>query len=297
MFKGSMVAIVTPFCDGRVDEAAFKKLIEFQIENGSDALVPCGTTGESATLSMEEHHHVIELAVQAANGRVPVIAGTGSNNTEEAIALTRAAKTAGAQASLLITPYYNKPTQKGIYQHFMKIAEAADFPFILYNIQSRTGVNVLPETIARLAKDCPLLVGVKEASGNLEQISRLHAMIPEKVAILSGDDALTLPIMAVGGKGVISVLANIAPRQTAEFVKACAAGQFAEARRQHERMLPLVKALFIETNPAPVKAAMELLGLCSETVRLPLVGLKDASRERVRQELQNFGLLPKEGLK
>lgn len=291
MYTGSMVAIVTPFTDGKVDEAALKKLVGFQIENGTKVLVPCGTTGESATLSVAEHHRVIDLVVQLADGRVPVIAGTGSNNTAEAIELTKAARAAGATASLQITPYYNKPTQEGVYRHFMKIAEAADFPMVLYNIQSRTGINVLPETIARIAKDCPLLVAVKEASGNLEQISRLHSLLDEKVAIISGDDALTLPIIAVGGKGVISVIANIAPRQTADFVADCLAGKFSEALTRHETMLPMVKALFLESNPTPVKAAMELMGLCSAEVRLPLVGVAEETREKIRIALQQFGLL------
>lgn len=291
MFKGSLVAIVTPFRDGRVDETAFKRLIEFQIENGTDGLVPCGTTGESATLGVDEHHHVIELAVQAAAGRVPVIAGTGSNNTSEAIELTRAAKAAGAQASLSITPYYNKPSQEGIYRHFMAIAKASELPFVLYNIQSRTGVNVLPETIARIAQDCPYLAAVKEASGNLEQISRLHMLLGDKVSILSGDDALTLPVLSVGGQGVISVVANIAPRQTADFVKSGLAGKFDQALAQHEALLPLVKALFWDTNPVPVKAALALMGLCAADVRLPLAPMNDDLQKTLRELLAQQGLL------
>jgi 4-hydroxy-tetrahydrodipicolinate synthase len=291
MLQGSMVAIVTPFKAGKVDETAFKKLIDFQIENGTKVIVPCGTTGESATLSVEEHHRVIELAVTYVNGRVPVMAGTGSNNTTEAIELTKAAKAAGANMSLQITPYYNKPTQEGVYQHFMQIAEAADFPLVLYNIQARTGINVLPETIARISKACPLLVGVKEASGNLEQISRLHSLLDEKVSILSGDDALTLPIMAVGGKGVISVIANIAPRQSAEFVNACLAGKFDQALPLHEALLPVVKSLFVESNPAPVKVAMELMGLCASDVRLPLSPVVEANKAIVKAAIQQYGLL------
>jgi len=291
MLQGSMVALVTPFHDGRVDEAKLKALVEFQIANGTHALVPCGTTGESATLSMDEHHRVIELTIQAANKRVPVIAGTGSNNTVEAIELTRAAKAAGADAALMIVPYYNKPTQEGVYRHFMTVAEAADFPFILYNIQGRTGVNVLPETIARIAKDCPRLVGVKEASGNVEQISHLHSLIGDRVAILSGDDALTLAVMACGGDGVISVVANIAPRQTAAMVEACLAGDFAKALPLHERLLPLVKAMFLETSPAPVKTALEMMGMCSGELRLPMVPVFDATREKVKAELKKFSLI------
>lgn len=292
MFRGSMVALVTPFADNRVDEPRLKALVDFQIQNGTQVLVPCGTTGEAATLSMEEHRRVIELTVAAAAGRVPVVAGTGSNNTVEAIHLTRAAKAAGADGALLIAPYYNKPTQEGLYRHFMAVAEATDFPFILYNIQSRTAVNVLPETIARVARDCPRLVGVKEASGNLEQISSLHSLLGDRVPILSGDDALTLPIMAAGGAGVISVIANIAPRQTADVVVACAAGDYAKARGLHERMLPLVKALFLETSPAPVKAAMTWLGLCGPELRLPLVEIGEAAAKKLRAEMEAYGLLP-----
>ncbi len=297
MFKGSMVALATPFSEGRVDETSLRKLVDFQIANQTKVLVPCGTTGESATLNTDEHHRVIEITIDAAKGRVPVMAGTGSNNTAEAIELTRAAKQAGATAALLITPYYNKPTQEGLYRHFMTIAEATDFPFILYNIQSRTSVNVLPETITRISQACPLLVGVKEASGNLEQISRLHAMLGDQVAVISGDDALTLPIMAVGGQGVISVAANIVPSQTAELVETCAAGKFQQAVSLHEKLLPLIKTLFLETNPAPVKAAMEMLGQCSESVRLPLVSISENVRESVRKALEEYGLLKPEAVK
>jgi 4-hydroxy-tetrahydrodipicolinate synthase len=291
MFKGSMVALVTPFSNNQVDEARLRDLIEFQIANGTHVLVPCGTTGESATLSMAEHRRVIEITVSAAAGRVQVMAGTGSNNTAEAIELTKAAKAAGANGALLIAPYYNKPTQEGLYRHFLAIAAATDFPFVLYNIQSRTAVNVLPETIAKIADACPLLVGVKEASGNLEQISTLHSLIGERVAILSGDDALTLPIMALGGQGVISVVANIAPRPTADMVSACLEGDFRDALPLHERLLPLVKALFLETSPAPVKAALEMMGICSQELRLPLVTITDATRSKLRGALEYYGLL------
>ncbi len=220
-----------------------------------------------------------------------MVAGTGSNNTAEAIHLTQAAQTAGAAGALLISPYYNKPTQEGLYRHFRAVAESTDLPFILYNIQSRTGVNVLPETIARIAQDCPRLVGVKEASGSLEQISQLHTLLGGRVDILSGDDALTLPVMAVGGTGVISVVANIAPRQTADLVAACAAGDFRRALPLHERLLPLVKAMFLETNPAPLKAALEMLGLCGGELRLPMVPVAEGTAQKVRAELEVFGLL------
>lgn len=291
MYRGSLVALITPFHDGRVDEAALKRLIEFQIAQGTHGLVPCGTTGESSTLSVEEHERVIALTVEIAAKRVPVVAGTGSNNTVEAIELTRAAKTAGADAALSVAPYYNRPTQEGLYQHYLKIAEATDFPFILYNIQSRTGVNVLPETIARIAKDCPLLVGVKEASGSLEQISRLHALLGGRVPILSGDDALTLPILAVGGTGIISVAANIAPKPVANLVELWEAGKRDQALALHEKLLPLVKALFLETSPAPVKAASAMLGFCREELRLPLVPILDDTRQKLRQAMADFGLL------
>ena len=287
-----MVALVTPFTeDQKIDEKGLRKLIEFQIQQGIDVLVPCGTTGESATLSMAEHEKVIDITVKVAQGRVPVVAGTGSNNTQEAIELTKAAKKVGAQGALLISPYYNKPTQQGLYQHFISIAQATDFPFILYNIQSRTAVNVLPETIAKIRKATSHLVGVKEASGNLEQISRLHSLLGEEVAILSGDDALTLPIMAVGGAGVISVLANIAPQDIATLVKTCAEGNFKTARTSHEKMLNLIKALFVETNPAPIKTAMELLGHTASHMRLPMVPLSEASKEILVKALQIYGLI------
>lgn len=290
MFKGSMVALATPFENYRLDEKRLRELVEFQIKNGTQVLVPCGTTGESATLSMDEHHRVVELTVEAAAGRVKVLAGTGSNNTVEAIELTRAAKAAGADGALLIAPYYNKPTQEGLYRHFLSVAEATDFPFVLYNIQSRTGVNVLPETIARIAQACPWLVGVKEASGNLEQISTLHALVGGKVAVLSGDDALTLPIMAAGGAGVISVVANIIPRQTADLVAACAAGDFRLGLMLHEKMLPLVKAMFLETNPGPLKAALEMMGLCRGELRLPLVSVSEGTASKLRAVLADYGL-------
>jgi 4-hydroxy-tetrahydrodipicolinate synthase len=291
MFKGSMVALVTPFENNRVDEVRLRALIEFQIANGTHVLVPCGTTGESATLSMAEHRRVIEITVETAAGRALVMAGTGSNNTTEAIELTRAAKAAGANGALLIVPYYNNPTPEGLHRHFMAVAEATQFPFVLYNIQSRTGINVLPETIVRLAEACPLLVGVKEASGSLEQISTLHSQLNERVAIFSGDDALTLPVLAVGGQGVISVVANIAPRQTADLVGACLEGDYRTALPLHERLLPLVKALFLETSPAPIKAALEMMGMCSGELRLPLVPVMDPTRAKVRAALEAYGLL------
>jgi 4-hydroxy-tetrahydrodipicolinate synthase len=283
-----MTALITPFRQGAIDVPALQKLVEFQIEQGTQVLVPCGTTGESATLSMAEHHQAIQITVQAAKKRVWVMAGTGSNNTQEAIALTQAAKEMGADCSLSIVPYYNKPTQEGIIQHYLAIAKATRFPFVLYNIQSRTGINVLPETIARLAELCPELIGVKEASGNLEQISRLHAVLPERVSILSGDDALTLPIMAIGGSGVISVVGNIFPRAVADLTSRCLENRYPEALRLHEALLPVVQALFTETNPIPVKAIMAERGWCTDEVRLPLVSATPGAREKLRLACRTF---------
>ena len=289
-FRGSMVAIVTPFRDDAVDEAAFKRLIELHVESGTNAIVPCGTTGESATLSFDEHDRVIDLAVQAARGRVSVIAGTGSNNTREAIRLTKHAKDAGADAALLISPYYNKPTQQGLYLHFKAIAEAVDIPLILYNIASRTAVNIEPETFARLA-ELRNIVGVKESSGSLEQMSRIMQLTKGRLALISGDDALTLPVLSIGGCGVISVAANLVPRDVAAMVGAFFAGKIEEARRWHERLLPLTKALFLETNPIPIKTAMGRLGMIQPELRLPLCPMSEANEERLRQALAAYGLL------
>ena len=291
MFKGSMVALVTPFKKGKIDEASLKSLVEFHIKNGTSALVPCGTTGESATLSYEEHDRVIELTVKYAAGRVPVIAGTGANSTEEAIMLTKKAKAAGADASLQVSPYYNRPTQKGLYLHFKAIADAVDIPIILYNIASRTGVNIEPETFARLSKDCPGIIGVKEASGSLEQMSRIKNLLPENYLLISGDDALTLPVMAIGGVGVISVVANIIPRDVADMCAAFEKGDIAKARKLHYKMLSLVKAMFIETNPIPVKTAMGLMGMIDPEIRLPMCEMMPENREKLVRELKAYKLI------
>src|SRR3989338_1194947 len=285
VLRGSMVAMVTPFRDDRIDETALQGLIETQITAGTSAVVPCGTTGESATLSHDEHDRVIELTVQAARGRTLVIAGTGSNNTREAIRLTKHAKQAHADAALLISPYYNKPTQRGLYLHFKAIAEAVDIPLVIYNIASRTAVNIEPETFAQLAT-LPNIVAVKESSGNLEQMSRILQLTKGKLTLLSGDDGLTLPVLAIGGKGVISVVANLVPRDVAAMVSAYQAGKHDEALQWHQRMLPLVKALFLETNPIPVKTAMGLLGLIEPGLRLPLCEMSDANEERLIQALE-----------
>ena len=288
--SGSMVALVTPFRDDTVDEQALKRLIEIHVEAGTSALVPCGTTGESATLSHEEHDRVIEVTVQAARGRVPVIAGTGSNNTREAVRLTQHAKEAGADGALLISPYYNRPTQRGLYLHFKAVAEAVDLPLILYNIAARTAVNIEPETFAQLAQ-VRNIVGVKEASGNLEQMSRILQVTEGRLALLSGDDALTLPVLAIGGSGVISVTANLAPKDTRAMVEAFQAGRHQEALERHRRLLPLTKALFLETNPIPVKTAMGLLGMIDPSLRLPLCAMSDGNRQKLEQALRDYGLL------
>lgn len=291
MFKGSIVAIVTPFKNGKVDEAKLKELVEFQIKNGTNGIVPCGTTGESPTLSNEEHERVIEVCIEAANKRVPIIAGTGSNSTREAIALTKDAAKAGASASLQVSPYYNRPTQEGLYQHFKAIAESVDIPIILYNIAGRTGVNIEPETVARLARDCKNIVAVKEASGSLDQASATKSLCPKDFILLAGDDSLTLPILAVGGTGIISVVANIVPRDVAELCKAFDQGNIKKAAEIHYKLFPLIKAMFCETNPAPVKTAMGLLKMCEPDLRLPLCPLSEKNLERVKKTLHDYGLL------
>jgi 4-hydroxy-tetrahydrodipicolinate synthase len=285
-----MVALVTPFREERVDEAALTRLVDMHVTSGTSALVPCGTTGESATLSHEEHGRVIETVVQAARGRIPVIAGTGSNNTKEAIRLTQHARDAGADAALLISPYYNRPTQRGLYLHFKAVAETVDLPLVLYNIAARTAVNIEPETVAKLAADCPTIVAIKEASGSLEQMSRILQLTNRRLTLLSGDDALTLPVLSIGGAGVISVAANIVPKDVAAMVGAFDQGKMAEARSWHEKLLPLVKALFIETNPIPVKTAMGWLCLIDPHLRLPLCAMEGANLEKLRAALEAYGL-------
>lgn len=291
MFKGSIVAIVTPFKNGKFDEKKFRELIDFQIKNGTSGIVPCGTTGESATLSFDEHERVIEIAIEQAKKRVPVIAGTGSNSTDEAVALTKYAASAGADASLQVSPYYNRPTQKGLYDHFKAIADSVRIPIILYNIASRTGVNIEPETIAKLALSCKNIVAVKEASGNLDQMSRIKALCPANFQLISGDDSLTLPVLAIGGTGVISVAANIVPAATADLVNTFLEGDIKEAQRIHYKLLPLIKALFIETNPIPVKAAMGLLGMCEPDLRLPMSPILPENQEKLKKALVDYGLL------
>jgi len=290
MFLGSIVAIVTPFKNGAVDEEALGKMIENHIVSGTGGVVPCGTTGESATLTHEEHKRVIEMTVKMVDGRIPVIAGTGSNSTEEAVALTLHAKSAGADGALLITPYYNKPPQEGLFQHYKKIAESVDLPLVLYNIPGRTGVNMLPETVKRLMT-YDNIVAVKEGSGSIQQVAELIHLCRDRLNVLSGDDAITLPMMSLGAKGAISVTANVVPEDMAKMIAAAAREDLSTARSWHHRLYPLHSALFLETNPIPVKVALSLLGQCSEEVRLPLSPLSDANRTRLKTAMTDYGLL------
>ncbi|RMH33554.1 MAG: 4-hydroxy-tetrahydrodipicolinate synthase [Nitrospirae bacterium] len=289
-FSGSLVAIVTPFKNGKVDETTLADLIEFQIANGTSGIVPCGTTGESATLSPQEHERVVAFTIEVVNRRVPVIAGTGSNSTDEAILFTKHAYSAGADGALLITPYYNKPTQEGLYQHYRAVAKAVDLPLVLYNIPGRTSVNMMPSTIQRLSA-IPTIVAVKEGSGSLQQVSEILQLCGDRITVLSGDDALTLPMMALGAKGVITVTANIAPKDMADLVAAALAGNFEQARRLHFRLAPIFTALFLETNPIPVKAALAMMGKISDEVRLPLTPLSSSSKEKLAHALQTYGLI------
>jgi len=289
MFSGSLVAIVTPFKNGKIDEQAFADLIDFQISHGTHGIVPCGTTGESATLTHEEHERVVALTVEVVNRRVPVIAGTGSNSTDETIRLTKHAKATGADAALLITPYYNKPTQEGLFQHYRAIAHAVDLPLVLYNIPGRTSVNMLPPTVTRLM-ECPSIVAIKEGSGSLPQVSDILHQCGDRLTVLSGDDALTLPMMALGAKGVITVTANIAPADMAQMVNAALQGNFHEARTYHDKLFPLFTALFYETNPIPVKEALGMMGKISHELRLPLTPLSPENREKLGRAVKAYGL-------
>lgn len=290
MFSGSHIAIVTPFKNGKFDEQSYADLIEWQIANGTHGIVPCGTTGESATLTHTEHDRVVAFTVEVVNRRVSVIAGTGSNATAEAITRTKHAKQAGADGALLITPYYNKPTQEGLYQHYKAVAEAVDLPLILYNIEGRTSVNMKPDTIARTAK-LSNVVGIKEGSGSLGQVSEIIHLCGPDFTILAGDDPLTLPMMALGAKGVITVTANVAPADMANMVNAALAGDFAKARTYHFKLAPLFKALFYETNPIPVKEAVAMMNKIDPELRLPLTPLSSENRERLRQVMKDSGLI------
>ena len=290
MFSGAIVAIVTPYKKGKVDENSLRELIEFQIKNGTDGIVPCGTTGESSTLSHEEHDRVIEITIDAVNKRVPVIAGTGSNSTDEALRLTRHAYEAGADGALMVCPYYNRPTQEGLYQHFKIIAETIPIPIVPYNIPSRTGVNLLPETVARLAK-ISNIVGIKEASGSLKQMQDVISLCGEKFDVLSGDDFFTFPLLSIGGRGVISVISNIVPADMAAMVDAFVAGDIKKAEKLHHKLVPLIDALFIETNPVPVKAALSMMGKISYDVRLPMYKMSDGNYEKLKAVMKNYGLI------
>ena len=290
-FQGSYVALVTPFRNGKVDEAKLRELVEFQVTHGTDGIIPCGTTGESPTLSHDEHKRVVEVVVDAARKRVQIVAGTGSNSTAEAIDLTKHAEHAGADGCLVVNPYYNKPTQDGLYRHFRAVAESVALPMLVYNIASRTAVNVETATLARLAKDVKNIVGVKEASGNLDQMSGVVLSCGPDFSVLSGDDNLTLPLMAVGGHGVISVIANLVPRETADMVHAMLDGDLKRARDLHYRLLPLARAAFLETNPIPIKEAMAMAGMLEPEFRLPMCRMGDANRETLRKILTSYALV------
>lgn len=290
MFKGVFVAIVTPFKNGKIDEEALRGLIDFQTAGGVDGIVPCGTTGESATLNHEEHDQVIRIVVDACKGKASVLAGTGSNSTQEAIQLSRNAKNAGADGLLQITPYYNKPNQEGLYHHFSSIADAVDLPIVLYNVPSRTSVNMVPETVVRLAK-IEKIVGIKEASGSLQAISKIIDNCGKDFTVLSGDDPLLWPILAIGGKGVISVTANILPAKVAALCKAAAIGDIAEARSLHYELMDINDSLFIDTNPIPVKAALHLMGKIENELRGPLIKLSKDTLERLKKAMACHGLL------
>ncbi|MBO4301690.1 MAG: 4-hydroxy-tetrahydrodipicolinate synthase, partial [Desulfovibrio sp.] len=285
-FSGALTALVTPFKNNRLDEETYRSFIERQITEGIHGLVPCGTTGESATLSHEEHERVIEICIDQAKGRVPVLAGAGSNNTTEAIRLTRFAQKAGADGALLITPYYNKPTQEGLYRHFRAIAEAVDLPLVPYNVPGRTGCSLAPNTLARLAHDCPNIVGVKEATGDMTQASRILEQCPEDFCVLSGDDLTALALMALGGKGVISVTSNIVPGRVAAMCNAFSRGDLTEARRIHHDLFPLHEALFFESNPIPVKTTLELMGQMTAEMRLPLCPMGEIAKQKLVAVLQ-----------
>ncbi|HUH64996.1 MAG TPA: 4-hydroxy-tetrahydrodipicolinate synthase [Syntrophales bacterium] len=290
MFSGAIVAIVTPFNKGKVDERSLRELIEFQIKNGTDGIVPCGTTGESSTLSHEEHDRVIEITIDAVKKRVPVIAGTGSNSTDEALRLTKHAHEAGADGALMVCPYYNRPTQEGLYQHFKIIAESVPVPIVPYNIPSRTGVNLMPETVARLAK-ISNIVGIKEASGSLKQMQDVINLCGEKFDVLSGDDFFTFPLLSIGGRGVISVVSNIVPADMAAMIDAFVAGDTKKAKALHHTLVPLIDALFIETNPVPVKAALSMMGKISYDVRLPMYKMSDSNYEKLKAVMKDYGLI------
>ncbi len=288
---GAYTALVTPFHQGKVDEEKYRALIEWQIQEGIDGLVPCGTTGESATLSHDEHEQVIEICIDQARGRVPVLAGAGSNNTAEAINLTRFAKNVGASGALLITPYYNKPTQEGLYQHYKAISEAIDFPLVLYNVPGRTGCNLMPATVGRLAHDFSNIIGIKEATANLTQVSDIIENCPKGFQTVSGDDFTVLPLLSIGGTGVISVTSNIVPGKMSALCKAFRENNLEEAKRIHFELMPLNRSMFIETNPIPVKTALYLMGKTDIEMRLPLCPMAESSVDTLRKALTKAQLI------
>ncbi len=290
MLEGAITAIVTPFKKGQVDEQAYRELIEYGIKGGIHGIVPCGTTGESATLSYAEHKKVVEICIDQVKKRLPVIAGTGSNNTAEALELTKHGQQAGADYALMITPYYNKPTQEGLYQHYKTIAGETKIPIVVYNVPSRTSLNLLPETMARLA-EIPNIVGVKEASGDLKQVAKILELCGDKITVLSGDDFTALPLLAIGGKGVISVISNVAPQDMAGLCNAFFQGDLEGARKLHFKMWPLMEAMFYETNPAPAKTALKMMKKITGEVRQPLCPMSPANEEKLRQVLQKYGLI------
>lgn len=290
MFRGSIVAIVTPFRNGKVDEKALGNLIEWHIKEGTDAIVPCGTTGESATLDYKEHFRVIKFTVDVVNKRLPVIAGTGANGTDETIMITKEAKKSGADAALLVSPYYNKPTQEGLYRHYKAVADAVKIPIVLYNVPGRTAVNMLPATVARLA-EIKNIVAIKEATGDMKQVSEVIRLCGDRLAVISGDDFTTIPLMALGGKGVISVSANVAPKLVAQMCALWEQGQYDEARKIHFRLEPLNAAMFIETNPIPAKTALAMMGKIKEEFRLPLCEMSRDNREKLKGVLKGMKLI------
>ncbi len=290
-FQGSFVAMVTPFRNGKVDEAKLRELVEFHIAHGTDGLIPCGTTGESPGLTHDEHRRIVEVVIEAARGRIRVVPGTGSNSTAEAIGLTKHAERAGAAGALVVNPYYNKPTQEGLYRHFRAVAESVAIPILVYNIQSRTAVNVETDTLARLVRDVASVAGVKEASGSLDQMSQVIAACGPDFSVLSGDDNITLPLLAIGGSGVVSVIANIVPRETADLVHAALDGDWKRARDLHYRLFPLARAAFLETNPIPIKEAMAMAGMLEPEFRLPMCRMSDANREKLRAILKPYALV------
>jgi 4-hydroxy-tetrahydrodipicolinate synthase len=290
MFAGSMVALVTPFRDGKVDWQSLEALLDFHIINGTNGIVPCGTTGESATLGHQEHDEVIKTVVKGVNKRVPVIAGTGSNSTDEGVRLTRAAEKSGADGALMISPYYNRPTQEGIYQHYKKVADSVGIPVIVYNIPGRTGSKIEPETLARLS-EIKNIGGVKEATGSVDQAIDVIRLCGDRLAVYSGEDSLTFSLMALGGKGVISTVANIVPKEMSQLTEACLEGNWDKGRDLQLKLIPLIRAVFLETNPIPIKTALALMGRCTSDLRLPLTPMSESALKKLKQAITDFGLL------